>query len=181
VSFVETDELPLLDFKLRNSGKEVAFIKRAEIRVEQNWTLHWPTAGGAAPPSWNYDLVLPTTGAPYVASVDLSQTVDPNGVDRFTITVSPDEHITPFADYIYSMEVKLIYDEDNKEVSTGPLVYMVGYPKWFNKLERPSGELPSTVPGSWKQQYDENREIAEEISKVEGKRNERLEALLASS
>lgn len=204
VGFIETNELPEIDIKVRNTGQQVAFIKRAEFTVTHTWQLTWPTAGGAVPPSYSYDLQLPMEGTPYTRAVPASQSVEPDGVDRFTFRIAPDQRITPFADYIYSLSIRLVYNESNDTAKSGPLVYCIGYPQFFNAF-RNTGEalirsLPQAIPTgirifAWDpsdhatpngmirdimQAAQRNKAIVDQIAAVPGQKNLRLQVLLAS-
>lgn len=91
--------VPAVDFTVTNSGENPVIIERADIRVKKIWTFEAPyvqdpdveCASGALPPSLNYDMKLPTKGAPYTLPTSLSQGIKPNDVDRFTISPARDE------------------------------------------------------------------------------------------
>lgn len=114
-------EFPVLDIKLRNTG-EVAYIKRAVIKVKSIQEIESPDCPMAVPASWNYDVKLPTTGAPLTVEVDMSQSIRPQDVDRFTLTLGNDGPPgTSF--YAFRASLDLIFDEDNKLISIKDIAF----------------------------------------------------------
>lgn len=184
VSYVETDSLPKLDIKLRNTGDEVAFVKRVEFHVDKVWTLKWPSAGGAAPVTADYEVVLPTSGDPYIQPVPVSQSVDPNGVDRFTFTLMPDHPLSPFQDDVYLFHIVVVYDGDSKSVASEDLLYMLSYPSnGFRTFPGPdyfTTPVTDNLGKLYQQPVIEIAEVVRQIGEVEGVRNERLDVLIES-
>jgi hypothetical protein len=124
--------VPALDFKLANSGEDPIIIERADLRTKKIWTFKAPyvldagCAGAALEPSFNYKASLPTEGAPYTVPVSLSQSLEPNQLDRFTITPRRDESTArPREDYVFLLSVSLVYgvDESDKVMETQEFLY----------------------------------------------------------
>jgi hypothetical protein len=126
----EIDEFPVLDLKLKNIGNEIAFLKIIEFHVDEILEIQIPAFPRAIQSSWNYDVDLPLNGAPYVKPISISQAIEPNGIDRFTITVGNSKwHAENLNEYIYHMWFKIIYDEDDKEVRTSDIFIMTKFPQ----------------------------------------------------
>jgi len=155
VQFVETPFFPKLDLKLRNTGP-VAVLKKAAFNVEHVWELHESSRPALLQASWNYDVQLPVLGAPYVKEIPLSQSIKNGESDRFTFTVANDAP-PALRDYAFLLTVDLIYNENNRKLSTGPLLF----------VSRPAGyELARTGPtdfAHFKQTFARNLQIVERI------------------
>jgi hypothetical protein len=121
------DQRPVLDIKLRNVSPEVAFIKRVEIQVDRIWEVVWPVGcGPGVAPSGTYDLQLRLSGAPYTAPVEVSQGVPANGVDRFTLVLETDVQPTCAEEFVFLASASIVYDEDDKRVTSRPLLFSIG-------------------------------------------------------
>jgi Leucine-rich repeat (LRR) protein len=131
VSFVEGNKNPTLDIKLRNTAKQIAFLKRAAFAVQAVWNIH-PTymSMGVVKSSAQYDVVLPAKDVPYTEFINLSQAIRQNSVDRFQITLKID------SDKIYLVSLKLIYDGDDKFLDCGPLLLFKSGPNSYYSLSR---------------------------------------------
>lgn len=127
-----------VDVKLRNISDQVAFLKRADVKVEKVWRLEWIPGNFAGElPTWNYDIALPRSGEPFTTTFNISQSIDPNAVDRFTLTIGSEGAIETSVLYVYQLTIDLIYDEDDKVVSTGQMLITsasVG-PSWLTNCE----------------------------------------------
>lgn len=121
--------IPTLDIKVRNSGGQSAFIKRAVLDISEAGIL--PTVGflGPAlrfkrvPASWEYDvdLPLPLRGVPFQSRVDISQMVLADDVDRFQIRLRAQASF----EILYRMRLRLIYNEGDREVVSQPLIIIL--------------------------------------------------------
>jgi len=121
-------EYVTLDFKVRNIGKEPAFIKHAEIKVAELLTfrnsVEMISLGDEmfVLPSKSYDLTLAYASEGEQTTVDMSQAVAPQDVDRFELTVGGNRNQV-FVDYtIYRLEVSLIYNETNQVLRSMPVI-----------------------------------------------------------
>jgi hypothetical protein len=160
VSFIDTKEFPQIDVKVRNVGSKVAFIKRAVFKVSKVWTFKLPQNNDAYAATWNYDLMLPIKRTPYVQSLDISQKVDTNAVDRFTFTIGNNSNQGTEL-YAFLMTMEIIYDEDDKILRSHNLLFrtkssyvILGF---------------STYPKEgWDSVMTENKRIAKEIEVYKG-------------
>ena len=105
-----------LDFKLRNIGTHVGFLKRADFIVLDLTTFKPLILRIAmeAVSSANYDILVDSTLKGRIVSTNLSQAILPNEVDRFTITIGdrgPGDSVNPTW---YLFKVKLIYNGTNE-------------------------------------------------------------------
>jgi hypothetical protein len=183
--------VPALDFKLTNSGDSPVIIERADIRVKKIWTFKAPYVpnpnnicyGAALLPSFNYEVKLPTKGAPYTVSKSLSQSIGPSKPDRFTITLRRDERTAILGeDYVFLVTASLVYGTDDTIVTATDVLY--------GESHRRPGSSYSYQPGEcWMVKRDldptelaklrtENRQAAAEIRRIEAPRNASLKALL---
>jgi hypothetical protein len=182
------DSFAAIDFKVANLGESPVIIERADMRVEKIWTLkapyvsnpNEPCYGAGLLPSFNYDVELPTKGAPYRVPTSLSQTIEPNGTDRFTITLQRKERTAKSGeDYVFLVTASLIYGVENNVVTSPDVLY------GENEVER-AGALYSYDRGGGcyvpKQDTDritkQNKRAVAEIRRIEAPRNEALEDLL---
>lgn len=112
-----TDEFPRIEVKVRNNSDEVIFLKGAEITTLKQWDI--PSPGAEPLPvavSWTYDVTIPLQGT---SKYNISQEIRPNSVDRFEFRVGSDHHPYPYIGlFAYLLRLKLIYNEDNREVIT---------------------------------------------------------------
>lgn len=117
VAVIDTNEFPKLEIKVRNNSDEVVFLKKADISTLDQWDLPRPGARpSAVPVSWTYDVNVPLKG---LATYSISQEVKPNSVDRFEFRLGSEHSPYPFMGlFAYLLRIKLVYNEDNKEVAT---------------------------------------------------------------
>src|SRR5882762_8752993 len=85
----QSDGFPVLEVKVRNVGDRVAFLKKAVLNVTDVFNLDDPYfyQETHVNVSWNYDVRLKLTDAPYSKVISLSQSVQANDVHRFTFTL----------------------------------------------------------------------------------------------
>ncbi len=120
-SFIETEYFPQLDIKVRNTGEQVAVLKRVDLDVQKLWVLQNPCKPSAVPISEKYDVKLITGYAPYTEQVRISQEVQPNGVARFALILG--NNAGPgLEEYVFLMKVTIIYNEDNRSVPSQNLL-----------------------------------------------------------
>jgi hypothetical protein len=182
---------PQLDIKLINTGEGTAFVKEADIRVEKIWTLEPPYApaegggaggGGFARISHDYEVVLPTSGDPYTRSESLSQSVEPNEANRFTITLrSRGRQIA--TDYVFYATLSLV-NEDNKRLSIDvlfalPLVKDFFYNRGEDIVVRADLDKPEArkIAAQNKETVEEIEQVGEEVDPV---KNDNLRELIRS-
>jgi hypothetical protein len=131
VSFTKVGEDPVLDIKLTNVGEDPVIIKRANFQVKKIWTLKPPyfmdwdkCQPSVLASSYNYEIALPTKGAPYTISESLSQSVGPNKSDRFTITLGrTNPKKSRHLDLVFLMRASLVYGAADKTLLSKPLLY----------------------------------------------------------
>lgn len=176
-----------LDLKLENAGDDPVFFKRADLQVEKIWTLVPPyyynrdledchkSEAVFMAPSFDYEVSIPTQGAPYTATTALSQSIKPNETDRFTITPIPDSGETDMeADYIYLMSLSLVYGSDDSVLSSQDLLVAEGL----------TDDSRSYQPGDcWLAENNaaqleaDNKQALSEIKNVQAKEDPYLEHL----
>jgi hypothetical protein len=183
--------VPAVDFKVANSGEGPVIIKRADVRVKKLWTFKAPYVpdpnnlcmGAAMLPSFNYGAKLPTKGAPYTVFTNLSQSIEPRGTDRFTITPHRDERTaTSGEDYVFLVTISLIYGVENNAVTSPDLLYGEVSPDVGSTYAYHDNECYAAKEGLDNQDIDkltmQNKQAVAEIRRIEAPRSETLEDLL---
>ena len=166
ITIIDTEEFPKIDVKLRNVGKKVAFLKRAEFHVYMIWTLKPPIMPRAEPVSYNYDVSLEPRETPYVVTKNISQSIDPNDVDRFTFTLGhhPSYDIE---DHIYNMKLRFFYDENDKIIESNNVLFLMPPSSTIMGAYSPGGEFAKSC-------LKYNKNIALEVKKIDGFKSKRL-------
>lgn len=175
VGFIEPEEdYPQLDIKLRNTGDSVAFLKRASFRVARAWKIDWPPPQGAGPvkPTWNYDVAFPKMSDPFTVSHNVSQIIDPDDADRFTITVGVEGEREETTNYVYLMTVELVYDEDEKTISSGPI--LVAMPSVWSTW----GVSSQYTPPQYHYLLDQGKSVLNEINEINAVKSPRLQKMM---
>jgi hypothetical protein len=167
---VDTDKFPKVDIKLRNSGTGVAFLKGANIRVNRVWRFEPVAAPAEVPVSWNYDVLLAPVDSPYMKTVPISQSIEPDGVDRFTITLGVDAKPTMDV-FVYQVAIELRYNEDERIVRTGDLLYAATTASETAAMTGVPLDMARRI-------WTRNRQLAEEIKSADGAKSARLESFL---
>jgi hypothetical protein len=169
----------VVDIELRNTGRKVAYLKEANVNVEKTWKLQsniFPRYVGS---SHNYDVLLAPTGAPYTKTKDLEQEVIPDKGDRFTFTIGLDPpRIDPGnIQYVFLVALDLIYDEDNKIVSSKKLLIVdlpTHDPKYYFFPNAPA----NSVFERW---HNHNLEVLDEIRAIESTKSKDLKTLIRNA
>jgi hypothetical protein len=187
-SFEETAEATALDIRVRNTSGKVAHLKEANINVEKTWEL-WSTIFPArVPVSANYDVSLTPDGTPYTRTVKLSQGIDPNEVERFTITFALNDRAKAYSEntnYVFLTTVDLVYDRDYKVTSSEELLFVrellwqqakSGIKTYFPYGN--SGLVNCYQKPSFRAVRAHNAQVVNEISRIEGTRSQGLDKLI---
>lgn len=125
------EAFPRLDIKLRNTG-DTAYVKRAEIFVSNVFEMWYSIQPYSVEQSWNYDALLPTSGAPYTVKVPLSQAIEGGKVDRFCITLGNNGcPLICNLRYLYITEIRLAYNEDNQVLKLPKIAFVARPPSKF--------------------------------------------------
>jgi hypothetical protein len=150
-------KFPEIEIKVRNIGDQVAFLKKAEFIVLGQWNIFpnpyaRPTI---VPISYTYDVEIPIQGT---ATVNISQAIEPNSVDRFSFRLVSRGDFYPYVGlFLYLIRIKLIYNEDNRELITPPILMHIPPPVKIVGLYIPSISTQEIL--------EKNRRIALEILK----------------
>jgi hypothetical protein len=175
----------VLDIKLRNASNQVAFIKSATLTIQRIWQLS-PVyhTGALILPSANYDLDISVKEVPYSVTTSISQAIPSNDVDRFTLTLSCPPHC------VFLSQLTLIYDSDNKELSSGNLIFAKHGSSCSYPTMTPEGLAKTDEEVSWRnekwqaEQWREkseaiiqNNSVRDQTKAVDGIRNETIQHL----
>jgi hypothetical protein len=131
-----------IDITLRNSGNAPALIVNAVFSFTRAIQLYsCPGGAGGLVSSAEYDVKVPTDGPaaadkPFVLHRDMRFVVNANSIDRFRISVGPDQYSSG-ADWpwIYEFDLSLVEDNSQK-LNLGPMT-ILGFSQ------------PAKVPLSW--------------------------------
>jgi hypothetical protein len=120
-------DLPVVDIQLRNPGKEIVFLTRAILNVRKVWHLaQMGEINDTEPPRKDYDLNIKLKVVPNVATRNISQSVKPNGVDRFLLTInSPD--VRANHNFLVLADLTLQYNKTHK-LQCGNLLFVMESP-----------------------------------------------------
>lgn len=107
---------------------------------------------------------------PSSVSQNISQSLAPNEVDRFTFTIANNNDSGYPNGYVFLVTLKLVYNEDDKTLVSKNLLFFT----------RSASEVQaSTQIGDYAMRVTmQNKKIVEEISQVEGIRSDKLNGLI---
>lgn len=106
-----------VDFKLRNTGGQLAFINGVRITVNSLTVLEPSVFGTFVPVSASYGFTIPARKGIFTAQV--SEEVAPGQADRFDLNISLPKN-APDALYVFNISLALVYDKNNV-VSAGKM------------------------------------------------------------
>jgi hypothetical protein len=175
-----TGDTVQLEVKVRNVGSEIAFLKRLDVFVEQLWELQgFAFTGAAVPVSAEYDIHLPIKLPPFSVQTPISQSLEPNGVDRFVVRARLERD-----GYLFMVRLGIVYDEDDKVVLSGPIFFAIRtractWPTASPEMLAETDGIAArsrrdTMWDRWpdaRLRIENNNRIRDEISQVTGLRN----------
>ena len=117
---------------MRNIGRLVSVVKRAEFRVRAMQTIetHCRGPGAALPISQTYDLRLPAyDGVGQVVGVTVRQQLKPNEADAFAFRVGLAGALLGDEDpRLYQLDVLVFHDTEPKPIKAGTAILAVATP-----------------------------------------------------
>lgn len=116
----KSNKFPVLDIKLRNTGDEVAFLKKINFNVTDYFEMINPqiTNYNRVESSHTYDVLLSGSER---KSYPISQSLSPNGVDRFKIILA-NTFGDPIMPAIYRFNISIIYNENNRSIESEEMI-----------------------------------------------------------
>jgi len=118
-----TPEAPMIDIMIRNPGEEVVFITRVVFIIEQ---LDAAALSGQVVSSATYDVEFPVwdqaISLPVLVSIDVSQSVDPNDVDRFSVAIGVPQSGRTGLYNIYQVTVSVVYNAEHAVAGPSDLI-----------------------------------------------------------
>lgn len=154
-----------IDVKLRNTGSEVAYIKKARLHVKRSWKIVPDTSSSfmKVEPTETYQVNIDSEKeAPYTIEIPVSQGIKPNDFDRFQLSLY---HKQPDSDnntYVYLTDIELVMDENNAIVKKPNILFA---------FELPMQRYEKLKPG--------NFEAIQEIKSINGYQSTTLVELLS--
>jgi hypothetical protein len=118
----------VLDIKVRNTGDESAYIKRARIQIEDLQVFRHAGCfykhlqGLALPPSAKYDFDIRDLDKGQSKEFNISQFIHADGADHFQVVLVPKVDWGNWR--LYKLRLELIYNEENTSVSSPPIVFL---------------------------------------------------------
>lgn len=117
ISLIETNEFPIVEFRLRNIGGKVAYIKTAQFKTLDYRSLSYCEDPAMQPVSWIYDVEL---SKQRITSEKVDQSISPNETDRFQFRISSKGS---GISNLYQLKIDLIYNTGTKnKVSSEPFI-----------------------------------------------------------
>jgi hypothetical protein len=152
-----------VDIKMRNSGEEVAFIKRVELVIKRKWVLTVDKGPSfmVRPSSKTYDITMDSErAAPYTIPVKVSHQIDPGGTDRFTLSLKhgPGTYNT----YVYLADVKIYFNEDEHPIVRENIFFA----------------FEASSSNSYKKNDSGNLQSVNEINSIHGEKEETINNLV---
>jgi hypothetical protein len=187
--FLDSKQYPKVEVMVRNSGGQIALVKLATFHVNKIFAFEGIGHPLALPSSWTYDVMLPVDKkTPYTVEIPISQTVAPDGADKFTFRLG--NNGSPFGDsmgggpktYVFEVNIELEYNEDGKTIAFEDMLI----------ASTPAGSvLGRTVEPNDDVTYDENfnkttvgarnAKKALELSKIKAVRSPWVKEILGDS
>jgi hypothetical protein len=137
----EHDSGPAIDITLRNNGAEPALIVKAVFSFVRATELDSCTGGaGAGVSTAEYDVKVPTAKSAtaesrLILSRDMRFIIDANSIDRFRISLGPNEYSSVSWPWIYEFNLSLVEDNGH-HLDLGPMS-VLGF------------SVPSARPSLW--------------------------------
>jgi hypothetical protein len=141
-SFTDKDSL---DIKLRNTGNEIAIIKRIELTIRNRWLIvPDDEAKTILIPSGEYDIKVDTTVVPGdVITKDISQQLAPSAADRILFRIGTPER--KLLTYVYMVDLAIVYDEDNKTITQPAILFTLESKSALYNTNKDSGRINSNL------------------------------------
>jgi hypothetical protein len=164
-----------IEISMRNVGRLVSVVKRAEFRVRAMQTIetHCRGPGAALPISRTYDLRLPAyDGVGQVVGVTVRQQLKPNEADAFAFRVGLAGVLLGDEDpRLYQLDVLIYHDREPKPIKAGIVILAVATPGRvsFEPSEDADSEERACVRG--------NVEALRTMLALDGVRSRELEEL----
>jgi hypothetical protein len=157
--FTVPKPFPTIEFKLRNVGEKIAFVKEAKIKVYNVFKLIPQIRFKPVEVTWKYRVELSPKDTPYTKSLPISQEIAVNQTDRFIISFGQQPLYDHYS-YIYNVMVELIYNESNRKLKTDNFIFLIPADNIFSfdQWEPPNPDV------------DHNLKILRNIKSLEGKK-----------
>jgi phosphate/sulfate permease len=121
---------PLIDMKLRNLSGTPMFLKGIEFDISCREAVVDQTCYSALPASWEYSILFDPEKKQETKTLDISQVIKPNDVDRFVVIVGHKEEQVHFTHAIYEVSLTLLYNE-TESIMLGTYTINVCAPVWW--------------------------------------------------
>jgi len=164
------DKFPLLDIKLRNVGSEVVFLKRVQFNIIKTGRFVYPyiVSYCLEKVSWNYDVQFNAKHENISIAYEISQSISPNAVDRFTFTISQSGG-DPVLPTLFYFTVTLIYNEDDRKIISQPIILLIPSSITWAGMN---------IRGFNKNIAKQNLVILREFSELQGLNSEKVKLLI---
>lgn len=115
---------PAIQLSVRNIGQQVSVVTGVRLQVlDYAYLPFCQSGGGELLVSGTYDLLLPEDPeVNHAAFVDVAQSIEPNGADRFQVRVQAPLDMVPEGTYRYRLRVSLLRDGESDPLEAGVAV-----------------------------------------------------------
>lgn len=112
LSIDESEEYPILDFKLRNIGDEIAFIKGLEFIIYDYYRMNniYMEDYRRIESNHTYDVLLSGNKNEVF---QISQAIKPNDVDRFKVKIASNNYDAPYLPTVCYFSTKVIFNKNS--------------------------------------------------------------------
>jgi len=114
-----------IDIKLRNTGDEIAVIKKIQVNVKNKWVIS-PTELEFAllESSETHELLIDCSKqAPFILTKNVSHEIEPNKSDRFLLNLGTIQKTLVHESYIYQAEIVLLYNENSEQKISNDFIF----------------------------------------------------------
>ncbi len=127
ISIEEPDnKYPRIDVKVRNVGNKVCFIKKAEFHFMKTGEIQvCGVRFQASPVTAKYDVGIPRKKPPFTLDVNISQSIQPNDVDRFQFVIGHEFGDVYLSNTLVYFKLILYYNETNEKLVSDAILLSV--------------------------------------------------------
>lgn len=151
--------IPLIEVKIRNSGEEVAFLKKVTFKTLNHWDIYTDQHPSLKEVSATYDVKISEINNS-LSNINISHEIKPQETDRIEFTLSTDYFGDPLGLSIFQLELELFYNEDSSSVKSSQIIMHIPPPIILEG---------SYFSGYSKNTVSKNKQIAKEILNIDNK------------
>lgn len=147
------DQATTIELKLRNSGKEVVFLKEVAFETNNHWEIITDKLHSLVEVSAEYDVDISEVVGEK-SKIKVHHEIKPNETDRIHFRLSTNYDSDPDGLSLFLLNIECVYNEDSNKVLSGPVILNVR-----PKTQSMGSFFPSYSPGT----ISKNKAIAREV------------------